>query len=89
MHKSSGKHMPDSSDEFQCSSSSSSSAAAAERARALRELVRQQPVVPLEKMPDDLTRAKQAELTQHLSKLCTHHFVTYVRRGGEPRFRFR
>lgn len=67
MHKSSGKHMPDSSDEFKIDSSASSDSEADtrdqsdERARALCDLVNKTAVVPLTKLPDDVTSLKTNE----------------------------
>ncbi|CAG9578135.1 unnamed protein product [Danaus chrysippus] len=67
MHKSSGKHMPDSSDEFKIDSSASSDSEvdtrdqSDERARALCDLVNKTAVVPLTKLPDDVTSIKTSE----------------------------
>lgn len=77
MHKSSGKHMPDSSDEFKVTESSDSDWDAdqkkkdesnAERMKTLNDLVKKTAVVPLEKLPEDVTRAKTEELQAHLGK---------------------
>jgi hypothetical protein len=85
MHKSSGKHMPDSSDEFKVEESEMESdsdsesakrpradddaaAAADERRRALSDIIKKTVVVPLEKLPEDVTRAKTEELQAHLSQ---------------------
>lgn len=77
MHKSSGKHMPDSSDEFKVTESSDSDwdaeqkkkeETSAERMKALSDLVKKTAVVPLEKLPEDVTKAKTEELQAHLGK---------------------
>lgn len=86
MHKSSGKHMPDSSDEFKCSDSDVDTDSDsdrtkkrreeenAEREKALADLIKKTAVVPLEKLPEDVTKAKTEELQAHLSKLCMVEF---------------
>lgn len=77
MHKSSGKHMPDSSDEFKVTESSDSDWDAqqkkkdennVERMKTLNDLVKKTAVVPLEKLPEDVTRAKTEELQAHLGE---------------------
>ncbi|GBP58874.1 Remodeling and spacing factor 1 [Eumeta japonica] len=82
MHKSSGKHMPDSSDEFRLEESDVSSSDSDCRKRkksnsensdgekhkeALIDLIKKTAFVPLEKLPDDVTRAKQEALEACLS----------------------
>lgn len=80
MHKSSGKHMPDSSDEFKISSDDDSDSdsdrakkkkeeESEEKRKALSDLVKKTAVVPLEKLPEDVTKAKTEELQAHLSNL--------------------
>ncbi|XP_053612337.1 remodeling and spacing factor 1 isoform X2 [Plodia interpunctella] len=76
MHKSSGKHMPDSSDEFKVDDSDLTSDSDAERKRnksdteekqrALNDLICKTAVVPLEKLPEDITKAKTEQLEEHL-----------------------
>lgn len=81
MHKSSGKHMPDSSDEYKIESDASSDSDAARRRRtkpdeladedkrrALSDLIKKTAVVPLEKLSEELTKAKTEELQAHLSE---------------------
>lgn len=72
--------MPDSSDEFKVDDSDVTSDSDAERRRtddtqrALSDLIKTA-VVPLEKLPDDVTKAKEEELQAHLSKLCVYAFI--------------
>ncbi|XP_013177815.1 PREDICTED: remodeling and spacing factor 1 isoform X1 [Papilio xuthus] len=90
MHKSSGKHMTDSSDEFRVTDEWDNSSSGSERAkrrrgeggeegevgedrageeqrrRALCDLVTKTAVVPLEKLPEHVTREKTEQLHQHL-----------------------
>lgn len=85
MHKSSGKHMPDSSDEFKVDDSDLSSSDSdrakrrkpedersdEERQRQISDLIKKTAVVPLEKLPEDVTKAKTEELQElqaHLGK---------------------
>lgn len=93
MHKSSGKHMPDSSDEFHIDDSdltsdsdterikrkkqAESEEQSEERRKALHDLIKKTAVVPLEKLPDDITKAKTEELQAHLGKFF-HHFYTTI-----------
>ncbi|XP_028038005.1 remodeling and spacing factor 1 isoform X1 [Bombyx mandarina] len=69
MHKSSGKHMPDSSDEFKLedSEASSDSGDDSRKQRALADLIHKTAVVPIEKLPDHVAKAKAEELQNHLS----------------------
>ncbi|XP_032515174.2 remodeling and spacing factor 1 isoform X1 [Danaus plexippus] len=86
MHKSSGKHMPDSSDEFKIDSSASSDSEADtrdqsdERARALCDLVNKTAVVPLTKLPDDVTSLKTNE-----GEWCTESVTSRGRGRGRGR----
>ncbi|CAG5058810.1 unnamed protein product [Parnassius apollo] len=77
MHKSSGKHMADSSDEFRVDEWDSSSGSERakrrpdsgdERQRALTHLISKTAVVPLEKLPESVTREKTEQLQVHLSE---------------------
>lgn len=91
MHKSSGKHMPDSSDEFKIDESELSSDSEAERAKkrredeagALADIIKKTVVVPLEKLPEDVTKAKTEELQAHLSESRVFS-CTLVREGMVP-----
>ncbi|XP_063893593.1 remodeling and spacing factor 1 isoform X3 [Helicoverpa armigera] len=84
MHKSSGKHMPDSSDEYKIDTDAStdsdderakrkkpededSEQTSEEKRKALSDLIRKTAVVPLEKLPEDVTKAKTEELQAHLN----------------------
>ncbi|XP_060803635.1 remodeling and spacing factor 1 [Amyelois transitella] len=75
MHKSSGKHMPDSSDEFKVDDSDLTSdsdggarrkSVDEEKQKALNDLICKTAVVPLEKLPEDITKAKTEQLEEHL-----------------------
>ena len=86
MHKSSGKHMPDSSDEYKIDTDATTDSeeerkrrkkpedeeseqqANEEKRKALSDLIKKTAVVPLEKLPEDVTKAKTEELQAHLSK---------------------
>lgn len=82
MHKSSGKHMPDSSDEFKVDDSDITSDSDSDRAKrrkeeaqsseekkkALSDLISKEAVVPLQKLPDDVTKIKTEELQAALGK---------------------
>ncbi|XP_068632975.1 remodeling and spacing factor 1 isoform X2 [Battus philenor] len=93
MHKSSGKHMADSSDEFRVddwdNSSSGSERAkrrrddsAEERQRALTDLISKTAVVPLEKLPDHVTREKTEQLQAHLNAQQTPQIIRPMRGRG-------
>ncbi|XP_075974178.1 uncharacterized protein LOC142975301 isoform X2 [Anticarsia gemmatalis] len=88
MHKSSGKHMPDSSDEYKIEDSDMTSDSDSDRAKrkkneeeqsseekrkAISDLIKKTAVVPLEKLPEDVTKAKTEELQAHLNELAAQN----------------
>lgn len=83
--------MPDSSDEFKIDESELSSDSEAERAKkrredeagALADIIKKTVVVPLEKLPEDVTKAKTEELQAHLSESRVFS-CTRVREGMVP-----
>ncbi|XP_050669650.1 remodeling and spacing factor 1 [Leptidea sinapis] len=86
MHKSSGKHMADSSDEFKISSDDSSGSAPPERPggdqrRTISDLIKKTAVVPLEKLPEDVTRAKTEALQAALERQAAQNARTPRGRG--------
>lgn len=95
MHKSSGKHMPDSSDEYKIDTDATTDSdderakrkkaeeeeidqSSEEKRKALSDLIKKTAVVPLEKLPEDVTKAKTEELQAHLSKLCQYYLRYFV-----------
>lgn len=85
--------MPDSSDEYKIDDSDMTSDSDAERnkrkkneeeeqaseekRKALSDLIKKTAVVPLEKLPEDVTKAKTEELQAHLNELAAQNQGTF------------